>query len=204
MNKKDHWEKIYHDKSPVEVSWHQEEPTVSLALIRNLALQYSDYIIDVGAGTSTLCDCLLAEGYQHLTALDLSSSALAYSQQRLGDKADLIEWKCEDVTEFMPAYRYSLWHDRAVFHFLTDESDRKKYRHVLESSVKVGGYVIIAAFTIGGAMKCSGLDTVQYDANKLTAELGKKFTFLNERFEKHITPSGKEQAFGYYLFTKNV
>jgi SAM-dependent methyltransferase len=204
MNKKDHWESIYKNKSPLEVSWYQEKPAISLMLIKKFSQKDADYIIDVGGGASTLSDYLLEDGFKNVTVLDLSSNALAHTRQRLGDKSDFIEWKVEDVTSFVPAHKYDIWHDRAVFHFLTDKNDREKYKQVLESSMNAGGCVIIAAFSIGGPAKCSGLDIVQYDAVKLKNELGRNFTFIEERHEKHITPAGKEQIFGYYVFTKNA
>jgi len=194
MNKKDHWERVYKDKSHLEVSWHQKKPTISLALIKKIAQNNTDCIIDVGGGASTLSDFLLEEGFNNITVLDLSSNALAHAKQRLGDKSTFIEWKVEDVTNFVSTNKYDIWHDRAVFHFLTTKDDREKYKQVLESSIKTGGCVIIAAFSIGGPKKCSGLDIVQYDAVKLKNELGNNFTF----------PAGKEQKFGYYVFIKNA
>jgi len=204
LNHKDHWDNIYKDKSPLEVSWYQRKPAISLALIRKLAQDKADYIIDVGGGASTLSDFLLEDGFNHITVLDLSSNALDHARQRLGDKSVLIEWKVEDVTNFVPGCSYDIWHDRAVFHFLTAKEERVKYKQVLESSVKAGGHVIIAAFAIGGPTKCSGLDIVQYDAVKLKDELGKNFTFIEEIYEKHITPTDKEQKFSYFVFTKNA
>jgi len=204
MNKKDHWESVYKDKSHLEVSWHQKKPTISLTLIKKIAQNNTDCIIDVGGGASTLSDFLLEEGFNNITVLDLSSNALAHAKQRLGDKSTFIEWKVEDVTNFVSTNKYDIWHDRAVFHFLTTKDDREKYKQVLESSIKTGGCVIIAAFSIGGPKKCSGLDIVQYDAVKLKNELGNNFTFIEERRENHITPAGKEQKFGYYVFTKNA
>jgi len=204
MNRKDHWENIYKDKSPLEVSWYQKAPTISLELIKKLSLNNSDFIIDIGGGASKLVDCLIEDGFINITVLDLSSNALAHTQQRLGEKSSLVEWKVEDVTKFVAGHKYDLWHDRAVFHFLTDKNDREKYRQVLEASINIGGHIIIAAFSVGGPTKCSGLDIVQYDREKLKSELGDNFTFIEEKFEKHVTPAGKEQAFGYYIFTKNA
>jgi hypothetical protein len=198
--KQTHWDTIYQTKSPNEVSWYQEKPVISLELIESVALKSEDYLIDVGAGASTLCDYLLAQGYQHLTVLDLSTNALAYSQKRLGNKACLVDWQQADITQFVPQQCYRFWHDRAVFHFLTDATEREQYKKVLNAAIDAGGYVMIAAFAIGGAKKCSGLDIVQYDAEKLAAELGEQFVFVTERFENHLTPAGNEQAFGYFLF----
>jgi SAM-dependent methyltransferase len=204
MNRKEHWEAVYESKLPIDLSWYQQKPTISLELIVIGSLSTTDYVIDVGGGTSTLCDYLLESGYSHITVLDLSANALEHSKQRLGDKANLIEWQVEDVTKFFAPKHYDIWHDRAVFHFLTEESDRKKYKDVLNASVNVGGRIIIAAFSIGGSTKCSGLNIVQYDETKLKKELGKNFTLVEQRTEEHITPTGNVQMFGYYLFIKNA
>ena len=204
MNSKEHWEAIYKSKSPVDVSWYQQKPIISLELIAMCSQSTIDSIIDVGGGSATLCDYLLERGYKHVTVLDLSANALEHSKQRLGDKASLIAWQVEDVTKFSAPRHYDIWHDRAVFHFLTEECDRKKYKDVLNASVKAGGHIIIAAFSMGGPTKCSGLNIVQYDETKLKNELGKNFDLLEQRTEKHITPSGNVQLFGYYLFVKNA
>ncbi len=202
MGRKNHWENIYKDKSPLEVSWYQSKPTVSLSMIDHLSLKKEENIIDVGGGVSTLVDHLLEEGFNNITVLDLSSNALELAKKRLDEKSKRVHWVAEDVTNFSPDKTYSLWHDRAVFHFLTDKSDRQKYKQRLESSVRVGGYVVIAAFAIGGPKKCSGLDIVQYSSAKLERELGAHFNLIAERSETHITPAGIEQLFGYYVFTK--
>ncbi|HKK15451.1 MAG TPA: class I SAM-dependent methyltransferase [Gammaproteobacteria bacterium] len=204
MSRKDLWENIYADKSPTGVSWYQKEPATSLSLIRNLPLERDVNIIDVGGGASTLVDYLLEDGFKNITVLDLSSNALALARKRLGEKADLINWKTEDITSYVPGHDYSLWHDRAVFHFLTEKGDREKYKKVLESSIRNGGFVIIAAFSMDGPRRCSGFDIVQYDAEKLQNELGGSFKLVKELPEKHITPAGKEQLFGYYVFTKSA
>lgn len=203
MNKKEHWENVYKNKAATEVSWYQPEPTLSLDLINKYAPHPDARIIDVGGGASTLCDYLLQYGYQHITVLDLSANAIAQARQRLGDKSALVHWQEEDVTHFVSDETYDLWHDRAVFHFLTNKSDRKKYRQILQASVAVGGHVIMAAFALGGPSKCSGLDIVQYDAQKLKTELGEKFSLIEQTSENHLTPAGQEQAFGYYVFVRN-
>lgn len=202
MSRKDHWEGVYKEKTSLKVSWYQKKPVISVSLIQNLPLEKDEHIIDVGGGASTLVDHLIEEGFKNITVLDLSSNALSHAKQRMGSTADTINWKVEDVTNFSPEYNYSLWHDRAVFHFLTETNDREKYKKVLASSVREGGYVIIAAFTVGGPTKCSGLDIVQYDAEKLKNELGPTFKLVDETSEIHITPAGKEQSFGYYVFNK--
>lgn len=202
MNRKAHWEQVYTDKSPLEVSWYQTEPRLSLELINHTGLPPESSIIDVGGGASLLVDRLLEKGYSHPAILDISSSALAHTKARLGPKSDQVEWFEEDVTRFAPTHRFDLWHDRAVFHFLTEGSDRQKYIATLNQSLRPGGHLIIATFAIGGPEKCSGLDIVQYDAQKLSQELGAGFQLEEQTSESHITPSQMEQKFSYFRFTK--
>lgn len=198
FDRKSHWENVYGDKSPLEVSWYQKEPVLSLQLIHDSRLPLDAPIIDVGGGASLLVDCLCSEGYSHVGVLDISGKALAHAQERLGDKAKAIEWYEEDVTLFRPVHRFALWHDRAVFHFLTDAADRRKYADTLKHALLPGGHVIIAAFAIGGPTQCSGLDIVQYDAEKLMAELGEDFELIEEASELHVTPAHAEQCFLYF------
>ena len=201
-SKKAHWETIYTDLLPEEVSWYQKGPTLSLELIRLAGPGPDGAIIDVGGGTSVLVDGLLAAGYRNVTVLDLSARALAHAMQRLGARAKQVEWIEADVTEVVLPRVYDLWHDRAVFHFLTEAGDRMKYLETMTRSVQNGGHVIIATFAIGGPTKCSGLEVVQYDAQKLSGELGSEFTLIDQRAERHVTPTGKEQQFGYFLFRR--
>jgi trans-aconitate methyltransferase len=197
-DRKTHWEKIYSNRSPQQVSWYQEEPTLSLQLIRNIQPALDAPIIDVGGGASTLVDKLCGGGYTNIGVLDVSANALAHTKDRLADKACDVEWYEQDVTRFRPPHRFSLWHDRAVFHFLTTRSDREKYVSVLKQALMPGGHLIIMAFAIDGPTKCSGLDIVQYDANKLLAELGPGFELINTGHEVHVTPAGGEQKFAYF------
>ena len=201
--RKQHWENVYTDKSPLEVSWFQKEPTLSLQLINSADLNFNDAIIDVGGGASLLVDFLLAQGYHNISVLDISEKALESSRQRLADKADSVHWFAEDITTFNPPQPFKFWHDRAVFHFLTDVTDRKKYVEVLKQSLLSGGHLVIAAFAIGGPTQCSGLDIVQYDAIKLLDELGSGFELLEEFYELHLTPAEKEQKFNYFHFKKS-
>ncbi|MBT3047537.1 MAG: class I SAM-dependent methyltransferase [Candidatus Thiodiazotropha sp.] len=202
VDKKAHWQNLYRERDPTDVSWHQSEPGLSLRLIHHGGIGRDEAIIDVGGGASLLVDCLCKEGFSNLAVLDISGRALAFAKQRLGDAAEGIEWFEADVTEFIPPHPFSLWHDRAVFHFLTVESDRAKYIEALNMALRPSGHLIIAAFAIGGPEKCSGLDIVQYDATKLMRELGRGFELMEQRDELHITPSGAEQQFTYYRFTK--
>ena len=201
-DRKSHWENIYGEKAPQEVSWYQKEPALSLQLIRNTHLAHGAPIIDVGGGASVLVEYLCDEGYTDVAVLDISAKALAYTQDRLGDNASRVAWYEEDVTQFKPPHRFSLWHDRAVFHFLTDESDRRDYVTVLKRALEPNGHLIIAAFAIGGPIQCSGLDIVQYDAKKLIAELEEDFELAEESSEIHISPANKEQKFAYFRFIR--
>ena len=201
--RKEHWEKVYRNKSPLEVSWYQQEPTLSLSLITGVSLPLDAPIIDIGGGASTLVDKLSDKGYTNISVLDVSGNALAHAKKRLAPKANRVHWYEEDVTFFKPPHRFLLWHDRAVFHFLTSSVDRKNYIDVLEQSLETGGHVIIMTFAIGGPDKCSGLDIVQYDADKLTAELGTGFELLETGDEVHNTPAGSQQKFVYFRLVKS-
>ena len=175
---------------------------LSLRLIRNCALHPDEAIIDVGGGASLLVDRLLAEGYRRLAVLDISACALALAEVRLGERADVVEWFEADITEFFPPHPFSLWHDRAVFHFLTEAEERGKYVEILHKTLRPGGHLILAAFAIGAPTQCSGLNIVQYDAQKLLRELGGQFELIEDLGERHVTPSGKEQLFSYFRLTR--
>ncbi len=199
-DRKAHWENIYRDKSPLDVSWYQKEPQLSLELIRNAMAAKDGAIIDVGGGASLLVDYLCKEGFTNLAVLDISKKALFSAKERLGDFAQNIEWYENDITNFDTPHQFSLWHDRAVFHFLTKKFDRINYVKVLKNTLITGGHAIIATFATGGPEKCSGLAIVQYNAEKLIAELGQDFELMEERREVHITPANKEQNFIYFRF----
>ncbi len=203
FNRKAHWENIYRHKSTQEVSWYQQEPTLSLQLIQGSAIPAEEPVIDVGGGASVLVDFLLRSGYLDINVLDISEQALANTKARLGESSRKINWYATDITEFEPPQPYSLWHDRAVFHFLTAEPDRERYIEVLNQSLRPGGHLIIAAFAIGGPQKCSGLEIVQYDKSRISAELGQCFHLVEEAEELHITPNNIEQKFTYFRFIKD-
>ncbi|MDR4508375.1 MAG: class I SAM-dependent methyltransferase [Candidatus Brocadiaceae bacterium] len=203
-NRKKHWESIYAQKKPLEVSWYQAEPAVSLEFIASAERDHAAKIIDVGGGASVLVDKLLDKGYRNVTVLDISSKALCHAQERLGKQAENIRWIEADVTEFETSVKYDLWHDRAVFHFLTDAEDRTKYVQRLEETVKPGGHIVIAAFASDGPLKCSGLDVQRYSPEKMKNELGDSFELINSVSEVHVTPWDKEQKFMYCYFKKIV
>ena len=202
FDRKKHWGDVYQEKSPLEVSWYQKEPKLSLELIRSTNVASNDAIIDVGGGTSVLVDYLSKESFTNLTVLDISENAIAISKKRLGDMAKSIEWVVSDITQFDTSQKFSLWHDRALFHFLTDPSDRKIYVKALIKAIRTEGHLIIATFAIGGPEKCSGLEIVQYDSEKMIAELGDNFSLVDERKEIHITPANKEQEFIFFHFLR--
>jgi len=201
-DRKEHWESTYATRRGVELSWYQESPEVSLAMIHESGVGFDDPIIDVGGGSSILADCLLKEGYKDLTVLDVSATALDRNRQHLGVDASRIKWIEQDITRFMAERTYALWHDRAMFHFLTREKDRKAYVQALRKALRPAGQVLIAAFAIGGPEKCSGLEIVQYDAAGLGKELGPGFSLLEQQQENHRTPAGMSQRFGYYRFLR--
>lgn len=201
-DRKRHWEDIYRDKASTDVSWYQKAPMLSLDLIRATGIAHDEPIIDVGGGASLLVDYLCKEGFNHLSVLDISGKALASTRERLGEPSRHVDWHESDITTFVAPQAYSLWHDRAVFHFLTDGADRKKYVEVLKRSLKPGGHLIIASFAVGGPEKCSGLHIVQYDVEKISRELGEGFQLQEVRDEIHMTPADKGQKFIYFRFTR--
>ena len=197
IDRRQHWETIYRSKAADEVSWFQPQAASSLRLIEECAGPDAQ-IIDVGGGASVLVDDLLDAGYHEVTVLDLAESALAVSRARLGARAASVEWIAADITRAdLPAARYDVWHDRAVFHFLTDPADRARYVEQVLRAVKPGGRVIVAAFGPGGPLQCSGLDVVRYAPGSLHAEFGAPFRLLGHEAETHYTPAGKEQEFVY-------
>jgi 2-polyprenyl-3-methyl-5-hydroxy-6-metoxy-1,4-benzoquinol methylase len=198
MENKYHWENVYTTKASTSVSWYQEHAESSLSLIRNTGIDKSDAIIDVGGGASTLVDDLLADGYSDITVLDLSRAALSATRQRLGARAAGVQWLEADVTDTgLPGHRYDLWHDRAVFHFLTEPQQRRAYVETVLRSVKPGGHVIIATFAEDGPTQCSGLPVVRYAPGELHAQFGDAFTLAEHFKETHHTPSGNVQQFVY-------
>lgn len=195
---KEHWETVYTTKATDEVSWFQPHAQLSIDLIRAAAANKDVGIIDVGGGASTLVDDLLAEGYRDLTVLDLSAAALRAARQRLGTHESEVRWIEADITQVdLPGKRYDVWHDRAVFHFLTTAQQREAYVRTVFNAVKPGGHVIVATFAEDGPLQCSGLPVIRYRADELHDEFGDAFTLLKHQKEEHHTPSGKVQKFVY-------
>ena len=207
FDRKAHWEHIYSDRKPTEVSWYQKRPEYSLELINAMGLDMTACIIDIGAGASTLIDYLLEAGYQNLTVLDIASAAIEQARARLGDRADKVVWLEHDitepnVTELITSGLYDVWHDRAVFHFLTEANDRKAYVNTLSSVLKKGAHVIIATFALNGPEKCSGLEIVRYSPETMSAVLGDSFQLVETRQEDHVTPANELQSFVYCRFIR--
>ncbi len=190
-----HWNRVYLTKPADSVSWYQAQPKISLEYVAAANLASDASIIDVGGGASLLVDRLLAQDRTALSVLDVSAAALATARERLGANAAKVNWIEADVREFDPPQRYDLWHDRAVFHFLTTPADCAAYMTALRRSLNPRGHVIIATFAMDGPPRCSGLDVAHYDAASLHAQFGEDFELLDSRRETHITPNGSEQRF---------
>ena len=203
MNRKEHWEGVYRSKAPAHVSWYQPDAAISSRLIGEVAPARETSIIDVGGGASVLTARLRGAGYTNLTVLDLSGSALAAARAALGSDAGSIRWMEGDIlTAELPRGGFGVWHDRAVFHFLTEAKDRERYRAQARRGVAPGGHMIVATFAEDGPARCSGLDVTRYSATSLRAEFAPGFAFVRAEREEHVTPSGVTQAFTYGLFRR--
>ena len=198
MRSEEHWDAVYERKRPDEVSWYRSHLERSLQFIDAAGLAPEAAIIDVGGGASTLVDDLLARGYSNVTVLDISPTAIAAAKQRLADRAALVHWLVADITrvELAPG-TYDFWHDRAVFHFLRDDEQRRRYVAAAKRSVKPGGHVLVATFGPEGPTRCSGLDVVRYGADELHAQFGGDFQKVGTATETHTTPWGAAQQFVY-------
>ncbi len=198
----EHWDAVYAAKTPDSVTWFQARPEISLLLIRKAGVGPTEPVIDVGGGSSVLVDYLLNQGFSDITVLDVSKPALAHSRQRLGSNAAQINWLVEDLTRFTPQRQYLLWHDRAVFHFLTRAADRQCYITALSAGLGPGGQLIMSTFALDGPEKCSGLPVERYDATRLSKALGSGFMLLETFDEVHKTPWGCEQKFAWFRFRR--
>lgn len=201
MPNSDHWEKVYKTKNTDEVSWFLPKPTLSLDLIKKLSVNLDDFIIDIGAGASNLVDELITSNFKNVSIMDISQTALEHTKNRLKDKGSKIEFLVGDITKItLPKNKYNIWHDRAVFHFLTQQEQRNDYIAQLKSSLAKNSNIIIATFSKSGPQKCSGLDVIRYDPKSLSEELGSDFELIEYVHESHETPSGNIQDFVYCNF----
>lgn len=198
MTNKTHWEQVYQSKPSDTVSWYQPHSEKSLALIRGIAGASVVDLIDVGAGASSLVDDVLSEGLAAVTVLDISATALAQVQQRLRERARAVRWIEADVTQAsLPSSAFDIWHDRAVFHFLTESAQREAYVAQVRRAVKPGGHVLLATFAAHGPHTCSGLPVMRYTAQGLHEVFGPSFELLSHSGEDHRTPAGAVQSFVY-------
>ena len=200
MDQKRHWERIYQTKDVRTVSWFQPEARQSLDLITRFAPDRGAAIIDVGGGASVLVDDLLESGFADITVLDVSETALEMARQRLGEHAAKVKWIAANACDApLAESEYAVWHDRAVFHFLTDPADRRAYVAQVQRAVRPGGHVLVATFAEDGPATCSGLPVIRYSAESLHSEFGPEFRIMTSAHEGHHTPAGREQSFLYCL-----
>jgi trans-aconitate methyltransferase len=201
-HRQDHWQRTYQAKTEQEVSWHQDSPEPSLALIMAAAPSLESRIIDIGGGSSHLVDHLVQRGYRKVSVLDVSSAALGRAKARLGEQAAAVDWVVGDVTIWTPTDRYDLWHDRAAFHFMVTDADRSAYLARVKLALAPGGHAIIATFAPDGPEKCSGLPVMRYDAESLADTLGQEFTLVRSERHLHQTPWGAVQPFQFCVFQR--
>lgn len=201
--RRNHWDNVYTTKPADTVSWFQDDPTPSLNMIAQTGVGTGDPIVDIGGGASVLIDRLLDRAHSAVTVLDIAEAGLAVAKQRLGARAGRVTWIAQDVTAWQPPKdAFSIWHDRAVFHFLVEEADRVAYVRALDQGVRTGGFVILATFTLSGPERCSGLPVRRCSAELLQAELGPRYRLIEQRLQTHVTPSGNHQDFIWCLFKK--
>ena len=197
-----HWENVYSTKGEAEVSWFQDRPEPSLELISLVGAGADTAVVDIGGGASRLVDVLLAKGIKDITVLDLSAEALKVARLRLGASAESVHWIVGDATEWEPPQDYDIWHDRAAFHFLTEDRQQLAYLDRLARSLRIGGHVIIGTFAPDGPEKCSGLPVTRHSEETLAALLGDGFTLIDHRRHDHATPWGSTQRFQYSTFRR--
>jgi SAM-dependent methyltransferase len=200
--RREHWEAVYQTRGNTNVSWYQSNPRLSLDLISAFAPTDGGRIIDVGGGASVLVDRLLDFPFEKIAVLDISETALSNARSRLGERARRVEWVTADITAVTSLGTFDIWHDRAVFHFLTEAADREKYVELARRTIPQGGHLIIATFADDGPTRCSDLDVCRYSAKTMGAELGESFALVRESREAHTTPWGLSQAFFYGAFRR--
>lgn len=196
-----HWDNVYRHKDLSKVSWHQPHSTISYDWILSIT-KLSDKIIDVGSGVSVLADNLLTQGYTDISLLELSETALKITKNRLKKYQNSLTFLHENVLNLNTNSRFNLWHDRAVFHFLTEPAEQQTYIQQLQKFIKKNGFFLLATFATNGPISCSNLNIVQYDARKISSLLGKSFELIKTTAETHTRPDSKQQNFNYFLFVK--
>ena len=202
MHLREHWERHYSSRSEEELSWFEPAPSISLDLLLTPSLKKDSAILDVGGGSSRLVDALLDRGFANIHVLDIASPALEMSKSRLGERASLVNWIPADITQWEAETTYNAWHDRAVFHFLAADRDRRAYVAAMEKFLVPGALVVIGTFSTLGPERCSGLPVQRYSAHSLAAELGDGFRWTATRKMEHITPAGEMQHFQFSRFVR--
>jgi SAM-dependent methyltransferase len=198
----DHWDQIYDSRAPTELSWFQRHPETSLRLIEAAASGPSSAVVDVGAGASVLVDELLARGFTDITLVEFSRRALERVRERLGDEARCVRFVHRDLLTWVPERSYDVWHDRAVFHFLTEGADRERYVEVVADAICGGGSLILGTFAQDGPTSCSGLPVRRYSADELAALFARSFSMVGHEREEHLTPSGTAQSFTWVVLRR--
>ncbi|HEY5122231.1 MAG TPA: class I SAM-dependent methyltransferase [Ignavibacteria bacterium] len=202
FDRKKHWENLYRNKEFKELSWYQQTPTTSLDFLKQFNIPVTAKIIDIGGGDSFFVDHLLELGYQDMTVLDISESALEKAKQRLGDRKEKVKWIVADAATFRPPEKYDFWHDRAAFHFLTQEQEIENYINTVQRSINPAGILVIGTFSEQGPKKCSGIEIKQYSETTMTDRLKKFFEKIKCVTVDHITPFNKIQNFIFCSFRK--
>lgn len=202
FNRKNHWENIYQTKSEKEMSWYQAKPEISLDFVGKFNLPKTAQIIDIGGGDSLFVDHLLDLGFHHIIVLDISKTAINRAKERLGQKAKLINWIIQDITEFQPTDQYDFWHDRATFHFLTEAKDIETYVRLVSNHLKKDGKLVLGTFSEIGPKKCSGIEIKQYSEDHLTKLFTPYFEKIQCQNIDHKTPFDTTQNFVFCSFTK--
>lgn len=201
-DRREHWDRVYSTRAPDKVSWFQPVPDRSLRLIHAAAPDRGTPIIDIGGGVSTLAGELLRSGYAYLTILDISSEALQRARTALGEASDGITWITADITLWQPPRQWMVWHDRAVFHFLTERPQQEAYIGALHGATAAGATVIVATFALDGPERCSGLPVQRYSPTTLAERLGPSFVLVDRDMESHLTPAGAAQRFSYAVLRR--
>ena len=196
----DHWERVYSNKETTELSWYQPRSEVSLRLIAQTGVQSDSPVLDAGGGASTLVDNLQEQGFRDITVLDISATALERAKARMGDPAKTVHWVTADVTAFSPTRRYTLWHDRAVFHFLVEQHDRERYLDAVLAALQPRGHLLLSTFGPDGPLRCSGLEICRYSIEQLQAIFAAHFELQHHELHDHVTPAGASQQFLYSLW----
>jgi len=199
---RDHWERVWAARAEDEVSWFQARPELSFRLVAASGVEIDARLVDVGGGASRFSDLLLDAGFHHLTVLDISEAALERARRRLGPRASAVTWVAADVTSWRPDGLFDLWHDRAVFHFMTRPEEQEAYLDTLQRALRPGGQAILATFSAAGPERCSGLPVARYEPDWLARRLGPRFRLLESDREDHRTPGGKVQRFQYSRFVR--